>query len=348
MVQSKKTYKKILLEGLFLIGILALTLYSVFHEENPVEIWGYLEQAQIGYLLFAVFLVIIFILCESVIIWYLMHTVGQKVVFIHCCLYSFVGFFFSAITPSASGGQPAQLYFMKKDKLPLAISTLILMVVTITYKAVLIVLGVAVLIFRPSAVMYYLQPVMAWCYLGIILNVICVWGMLALVFRPELMYRLAQGVIDVPVRLFHWRSGKKYLERLDRAMGKYSQAAVYFRNHKRVVLNVFVITCFQRACLFLVTAVACRSLGITEGSIGMLVILQGMISVAVDMLPLPGGMGITEVLFLCIFTPLCGENLTLPVLILSRGISYYTQVGICGIMTAYAYISASVKGGYKA
>lgn len=36
----------------------------------------------------------------------------------------FVRIFFSAITPSASGGQPMQLYFMKKDKLPLSVSTL--------------------------------------------------------------------------------------------------------------------------------------------------------------------------------------------------------------------------------
>lgn len=29
--------------------------------------------------------------------------------------YSFIGFFYSGITPSATGGQPVQLYYMSKD-----------------------------------------------------------------------------------------------------------------------------------------------------------------------------------------------------------------------------------------
>lgn len=338
MEQSKKPSKKMVIQGVFLVGVLALTLYSLFYEEDPAEILACLKQADVRYLCIGVLLVLVFVLCEAFIIWELLCTVGQKAKLPHCCLYSFVGFFFSAITPSASGGQPMQLYFMKKDKLPLAVSSLILMIVTIAYKAVLVLLGVVVLIIRPPAVMHYLNPVIGWCYLGIFLNVVCVWGMLALVFRPDWMRWLAECAIDWLVRLFHWKHGQKYRERLDRAMKKYSQVAGYFQTHRGVVLWVFVVTCFQRVCLFLVTAVACRSLGITEGSIWLLLILQGMISVAVDMLPLPGGMGITEVLFLRIFLPICGSSLTLPVLILSRGISYYTQVIICGIMTAYAYM----------
>ena len=55
--------------------------------------------------------------------------------------------FFSCITPSASGGQPMQIYFMKKDKLPIPVTTLVLMIVTITYKAVLVVIGIVIWIF---------------------------------------------------------------------------------------------------------------------------------------------------------------------------------------------------------
>ena len=312
-----KINKMVVLEAVFLLGIIALTLYSIFHEQDPVAIWACLRGADIRYLIGSIFLVLAFVLGESVILWWLFRTSGQKAKASHCCLYSFVGFFFSAITPSASGGQPMQLYFMKKDKLPLSVSTLILLIVTITYKMVLVILGLAVLVIRPPVVMHYLNPILFWCYLGIILNVICVWVMLALVFHPDWM---------------------KLRERLDGAMEKYSQAAAFFKSHKIIVLQVLVITFLQRGCLFLVTVAACRSLGVTAGSIGLIVLLQGMISVAVDMLPFPGGVGISEALFLRIFTPLCGGTLALPVLIVSRGISYYTQLAICGIMSIFAYI----------
>ena len=37
-----------------------------------------------------------------------------------------------------------QIYFMKKDKLPIPVTTLVLMIVTITYKAVLVVIGIVI------------------------------------------------------------------------------------------------------------------------------------------------------------------------------------------------------------
>ena len=69
-----------------------------------------------------------------------------------------------------------------------------------------------------------------------------------------------------------------------------------------------------------------------------IVLLQAMISVATDMLPLPGGMGISEHLFKKIFYPICGRHMTLPTMIVSRGISYYTQLVISAIFSAVAYI----------
>jgi len=69
-----------------------------------------------------------------------------------------------------------------------------------------------------------------------------------------------------------------------------------------------------------------------------------MISVSVDMLPLPGGMGISEKLFLSIFQPVCGKNFVLPVMVVSRGISYYTQLIISAIMTGVAYFTIGGAG----
>ena len=51
-----------------------------------------------------------------------------------------------------------------------------------------------------------------------------------------------------------------------------------------------------------------------------------MISLGTDLLPLPGGMGASETMFMRIFPALCGGTLTLPVLLVSRGISYYGQL----------------------
>ena len=103
-----------------------------------------------------------------------------------------------------------------------------------------------------------------------------------------------------------------------------------------VIFNVFVITLLQRLFLFLVTWFTYQAFGLSGDSLFTVVTLQAMISVVVDMLPVPGGMGVSENLFMQIFLPIFGSTLVLPGLVISRGISYYTQLAFSGVMTLVA------------
>ncbi len=323
--------------ALFLAVVFIITIYSVFHNEDLSSIIGYMKNADIKYWFAGVLFVVVFIECESAVIYYMLKGLGENVLFSHCCLYSFIGFFFCLVTPSATGGQPAQLYFMKKDGLPLTVSTMVLVIVTITYKLVLVAIGALVFIFRPAGVMLYIKPVTGWCVLGMLLNVICIAVMFIFVFNPVFAENTAAFIIRAAGRVFKLRNSQKYMDRLVLAMERYKDSASYFASHKFVIWNVFCITTFQRIILFAVTYIVCVSFNTADAGFFTITGLQAMISVAVDMLPLPGGMGITEKLFKEIFTPLCGGNLVLPVMIASRGISYYTQLFISAAMSVIAY-----------
>ena len=95
-------------------------------------------------------------------------------------------------------------------------------------------------------------------------------------------------------------------------MDQYRATAVYLREHVWVLVGVFAITVFQRFALFAATWFVYKAFGLSGSSAFVIIILQGTISVAVDMLPLPGGMGISEQLFLRIFLPIFGNKLLLP------------------------------------
>ncbi len=86
-------------------------------------------------------------------------------------------------------------------------------------------------------------------------------------------------------------------QKLSRSMDKYKESAYYFRDHKLVVFNVLLISIFQRFCLFFATYIVYRAFGLHQFSAFEIVTLQATISIAVDMLPLPGGIGASEALF---------------------------------------------------
>ena len=70
-----------------------------------------------------------------------------------------------------------------------------------------------------------------------------------------------------------------------------------------------------------------------------IVLLQAVISVSVDMLPLPGGMGISETLFLKIFPPVFGSTLLLPAMVLSRGLGYYGELLVSAVFTIVSQLT---------
>ena len=328
--------KKYFFNIVFVTALFAATLYYVFHGKNLSQLSEYIQMSDPRYWILAALFVLIFIIGESVILFYLMKSVKQNVVFGHCCLYSFVGFFFSCITPSASGGQPMQLLYMKKDGLSVSISTYLLMIVTIGYKMVLVLLGLIVMIVRPSRIISYMDSVSEWIILGIVLNVVAVSGMLMLLFHARLSEAALNGLLRFGCRIRLIRDRKKWEHKIVAMVNKYQQVSTYLKNNPVIGLNVLLLSIVQRFALFAVTAVVYISFGLRGQSLMVITLLQGMISVAVDMLPTPGGMGISEGLFLSIFEPVFGK-FTLSGLVVSRGISFYSQLVVCLVMTVIAH-----------
>ena len=106
---------------------------------------------------------------------------------------------------------------------------------------------------------------------------------------------------------------------------------------------VFLITFVQRIAMFLVTYFVYRSFGLSEYGVVDIVALQSAISIAVDMLPLPGGIGVSENLFLIIFRKIFKGSLIMPGMLLSRGISYYGLL----IISAIIMIVVQIRYNYR-
>lgn len=329
--------KKIIGNAFFLAVIFALTIYGVFHGEDLGAMREAIREADKKWLIPGVALVLFFIWGESVILWYMMRSFGIRLKRRVCFLFSSVGFFFSCVTPSATGGQPMQIYFMKKEKIPIPVATVILMIVTITYKLVLVVIGAGVWLFGQGFMDRYLGEILPLFYLGLALNVFCVGFMTALVFHPALAELiLTKGMAWLERRRF-LRHKEERCRKLGASMQVYRETAAYLKTHGKMLVMAALISFVQRMALFLVTWTVYLAFGLSGTGIWDVVFLQAVISVSVDMLPLPGGMGISEALFLRIFPQVFGAAL-LPAMVLSRGLGYYSQLLISALFTIVAQV----------
>ena len=324
--------KKWVFNCVLLFGITALTLYFILHGQDPHRLYQALELANGWYWLAAIACVFPFVFSESLILYLLLRHVGAKPKTGHCLIYSAIGFFFSCITPAAGGGQPAQVYYMHKDGLNPGTTAPILMVVTVFYKLVLVIAGAVLFIVRPASLLRADDTVLWWAGAGWAVNVVVVAFFALLVIRPEPAERVCLSFFDWlshrkirQDRVAHWRA------KAERSFLHYHEVSRYLRNSAKLPALVLLISIVQRAILFSVTWLVIRSFGIAGGiSAPEIILLQAMVSLGTDMIPLPGGSGVSEAMFLLLFEPLCGEAAAIPVLIASRGISYYGQLLICG------------------
>ena len=337
-----KSRKKIIFNGVFLAVVFALTIYGVFHGEDLSSMMDAIHRADKRWLIPGIALVAFFIWGESIIIWYMMRSSGIQLKKRTCFLFSSVGFFFSCITPSASGGQPMQIYYMKKEKISIPVSTVILMIVTITYKLVLVVIGIGIAIFGRGFLHKYLEGILPVFYLGLALNIFCVTFMTILVFHPLLAKAIMVKGMKLLERLHLVKKKDGRLKKLEDSMDTYRNTAAYLKNNPFVIVKVIGITFIQRMALFAVTWFVYQAFGLHGTGFWEILFLQAVISVSVDMLPLPGGMGISETLFLNIFSPVFG-GLLLPGMVLSRGLGYYGELLISAAFTVVAQLTIEKK-----
>ena len=320
---DRKEIKKLIVEAVIFIAIMALTWNAVFSGQDLDEIMVALNEMSIPALLAAALLSIFFVSAEGYMIWYLLKGLGENNRLIRCVGYSFVGFFFSGITPSATGGQPMQLYCMKKDGNAMSNSSVVLMTVAVAYKAVLVTIGLGILLlcYRP---LRELLGVYFWLYLlGLALNIIVVVILFLVMFTPRIIRGILQGGERLLVKCRLMKPDDTRQKRMDIFIEEYQQALAFFKKNKGKLAWILAVTFFQRSSLFVLTYVVYLGLGLSGSSAAEVILLQASVYVAVDMLPIPGAQGITELMYSAVFLPVFTSAYLMPSMLITRGMNFY-------------------------
>lgn len=339
---TKKSKKKIL--NLLLLGsIIVGTFYLLLKDQELDAVITAMEHARKLPLVIGVGLVIFFVCCESFIIHYLMKKLDQRVKLYHCIKYSFIGFFYSAITPSASGGQPMQIYYMNLDGIGVAPATLVLIIITIVYKAVLLLLGGIAGITQAKILRENLGGVRILLAVGVIANLVFIGFLLIVIFKQSFARKTLASFILWCSRHRLIKGKDKILKKVLRLLETYENCADDIKKNRSVFFYVTLITVIQRTSLFFVTFLVYKSFGLRGTSAYQIVALQTMIALAVDVMPVPGGIGFSESCFFILFDKIFGEQFVVPGMLLSRGITYYALIVMSAAITLTAHLTSGKR-----
>lgn len=336
-----KNNKKYIFDIALLVLIFFLTYRLMFNGQDISQIIENLLNTSGKWILAGAVLAIVYVCCEGFVIRYMLHVLKQRSTVFSCLKYAFIGFFFSYITPSASGGQPAQMYYMSKDGIDPGYSALIMMLITIAYKSILMIICAVFFIFKYALVKIYTSQIYGLMVLGVFLNTAFIALLVLMLIKPEFMRKAGLNIIGFFSRkgLINTQKNEKFKEKINTVCGNYSTSAEYIKKNPKPVFNVFLITAAERTFLLAVTWTIYRSFGLSGSSFSDIIAIQSMIGIAVEMLPLPGAAGITENCFLLVFKNIFTDDLVRPALLASRGLSFYLILMIGAAVTLMAHIN---------
>ena len=334
-----KSNRKYIINIALLALIFFLTYRIIFADTEFSDIMTYITSASPAWVALAAISALLFVSFEGFAIQYMLHVMKVKTSVPACLKYTFIGFFFSYITPSSTGGQPAQMYYMKKDGIKVGHSAVIMLLITISYKVSLLAMGAVFLIFKQDLVRTYTGDIKGLLILGFALSGGLVAGLLVLLSKPV-------AVRDGGIKLVNYLSRKKlmrekkaqhYHDKLNRICDNYTAGAAYIKENPKSILVLFLITTAERLLLMLVTWNVFRAFHLEGAGFWDIIALQVLISVAVEMLPLPGAAGASEGCFLMVFSEIFTADLVKPALLISRGMSFYLVLIVGAVTTFIAH-----------
>lgn len=347
-------------------AVMILTFWMVFRGQDMTAVVASMRQMSVKYLIVSVLLAVLFVCGEGTIIWYQLRCLGgrggasgkktenssqscggedrrtgqsSRSTLPRCIAYSFVGFFFSGITPSATGGQPVQLYYMKKDGNTLSESSVVLMVTAVIYKFVLVLLGAALLLFWRGPLRENLKGYYALYFVGLSLNIILVVLLLMVMFTPKIIRTVLYKGECLLVKIHLLKPSDERGKKLEQFLSGYQETVQFLRMHKSVVAVVTAGTFLQRSMLFLLTYTVYRGLGLSGTPLIDIFLLQASVYIAVDMLPIPGAQGITEAMYKTVFAKIIPAQYIVTSMCISRGISFYLMLLVGLAVTCIMHFS---------
>lgn len=328
-VEKRKSKKKYILSIVFLVLLIIITFVVIFLNYDINELFSIIQEVNFLWLIPAILMIFVYIHYEGLAMRQIFKTMEIQTTRRANFMYSAIDYYFCAVTPSASGGQPMVAYYMTKDGISLSAVSLTLLINTALFKIVLIILSLVSVIFCWSLIFEF--PIMiALFVIGIVINLFII----SLCFLAAFKRKWIQAI---GMRLILWCNRHKFIKKkiswtrkFINKMDEYEAGANLIFKHKFHFTKAFIYNLIQRIAFFSISYFVYLafkdSFEIPDFSFIALFAIQVCIALCVDSLPLPGGVGISEYLYILLFGLIyCVGELDLvgSAMLLTRAVSFY-------------------------
>lgn len=298
---------------------------TLFKGQDFNKIFKVITLANPIILIFAFLLIILFILCEAFNINILLNSMNYKKSLINSIKYAIAGFFYSSITPSSTGGQPMQLYKMKRDGINLYHSTLILLVELACFQTITLIFGFISLIWIKATSMQIPDFIRFLAGIGFSINALILIGIWISIFSKEFLLKIYHIIHFLINKAFFISDTqrKKLCYCAKSNLDKYNECASFFKTQPFLILKCLFITTIQVGAMFSIPYMVYLALNKSPTSYTNMFMMQSIVYSASSFIPLPGASGVSENNYIHLFSKIYPIEVLNSGVIITRCVNFY-------------------------
>jgi len=338
--------KKKIIWAILFVFIAGASIWAVISQSQgfSLEMFGeYIKEANASWLIIGVFSALGFLVFEGFAIRSIIAGLGYPRKIRKNMLYASADLYFSAITPSATGGQPASAYFMVKDGIPAAVVTVALLINLIMYTAAIIVIGIVSIIICPEVFFGFSALSRVLIITGYVIMLFLGVIFMLLLFHKKMLENICNKILKLLDKCKLIRNRKKKKEKLTKTMDDFRQCASMVSGQRGMLWKAFGYNFLQRLSQLLVTVFVYLATGGIIANVNELFVMQSFVAIGSNCVPIPGAMGVADYLMIDGFGSIMSETAATNLELLSRSMSFYILIIISGITVVLGMIFRKIK-----
>ena len=337
---TKKSQSKILWSVLFVV-IAAATIWAVLSQSRSFSLRTFVSYASgmsKPWLAMALLSMLGFIVFEGGSLAAICRAFGYPISYRRAFIYSASDIYVSAITPSASGGQPACAWFMIKDGLPGMAVTVALLANLSMYAISILVLGMITLLVRPGVFLSFGLLSRGLVLLGYLVQSVLAAFFVMLLLKGDLLHKICRTAVHFLCKIRLLKQEEEKQRSLDQKMEEYAACAGMIKEHKWAMGKAFFFNMLQRASVISVPFFVFLASGGDPARSVDIWAVQCYTVIGSNAVPIPGAMGVSDYIMLDGFGKIIPYQDAVNFELLSRSLSFYVCVALCGITVLIKYL----------
>ena len=332
-----------LLWSLVSVFIAAATIWGVISQARAFSLDSFLSyflDASIPWILAAILCMLGFIVFEGMAIATICRAFGYRTNRRQGFIYSASDIYFSAITPSATGGQPMCAFFMIRDGIPGSVTTLVLIINLTMYTVSILFLGLITLILQPNIFLTFGLLSRILIAIGFLAQGLLTLLFLMLLVKRDLLRRICLRVLRFLCKIKLLRHEDEKRKKLEIYVEEYAMYSRMLREHREPMLKALVFNLLQRVSVISVPLCVFLASGGKIAQAARIWAVQCCTVIGSNTIPIPGAMGVSDYIMLDGFSEIVHLSNVVNFELLSRSLSFYVCVLLCGITTLIAHLRA--------